>query len=286
MRGDDGDDAVAHAASYTDASVRGANVIRALIVDDEEHAQRGIVSRLRKFTDIEVVGVCGNAREAVEAIRLLAPVLLFLDIQLPGETGFEVLEAIGTDACPLVIFVTAYDRYAMRAFEVRALDYLLKPIDDERFNAAVARAREVLAQRQNAQFRRRLALLLEDVNRSLPCKSAAASSDRLFVRSGGRIIFVSIADIDWIAASGDYVTLHVGKKSWLMRETISAIERQVEPLGFSRIHRSAVVNRERIIELRYHDNGDYRVLLRNGTELKLSRNYYGAFQRLLSPRAE
>jgi len=254
-------------------------------VDDEEHARRGIASRLARVADVAVIGECGTGREAVDSILDLAPGLLFLDVQMPGKSGFGVIHTIGPDACPLVIFVTAYDRYAMRAFEVHALDYLLKPIDDERFHDAVARARETLSLREDAQFRRRLSLLLEDVNRSLPPDSASAHPGRLVVRSAGRIIFVEIEEIDWIGADGDYVTLHVGKKTWLMRETISGIERQVAPLGFARIHRSTLVNRERIVELRYHDNGDHRVVLRDGTELKLSRTYHATYRNLLNPRA-
>ena len=261
-------------------------MIRALIVDDEEHARRGIASRLARLADVEVAGMCANGRDAIESVHLLSPALMFLDIQMPGKDGFEVLREIGAASCPLVIFVTAYDRYAMRAFEVHALDYLLKPLDDERFNAAIDHAREMLAQRDDAQFKQRLTALLAAANRPADPAAADAPPDRLLVRTGSRIIFVRIADIDWIGASGDYVTLHAGGKFWLMRDTITAVERQVAPHGFARIHRSTLVNRDCVAELRYHDNGDYRVLLRDGTTLKLSRNYHAALQRLLKPRFE
>jgi len=257
---------------------------RVIIVDDEELARRGIRTRLQRSGDVEIVAECSNGREAIEAIGRASPDLVFLDVQMPGKTGFDVVEAIGWDAFPHVIFVTAHDRYALRAFEVNALDYLLKPIDDERFDIAFKRARESLTRDRDSDFGRRLAAVIGDATPGKGDGLPASRPDRIVVRSGGRVVFVKLSEIDWVEAAGDYVTLHVGKKSWLLRETITEIERKLEPNGFTRIHRSTVVNLERVGEMRALDNGEYRVLLRDGTELKLSRSYRHALQRLIDGR--
>jgi two-component system LytT family response regulator len=256
-------------------------MIRVVIVDDEELARRGIRTRLQRSRDIEIVAECGNGREAIEAIRRAAPDLVFLDVQMPGKTGFDVIEAIGCETFPHVIFVTAHDRYAIRAFEVSALDYLLKPIDDERFDIALGRARESLARRHDSDVGRRLAAVVGEMASGGNHQSAATRSNRMVVRSGGRVLFVKISEVDWVEATGDYVTLHVGKKSLLLRETITEMEKKLAPDGFARIHRSTIVNLERIAEMRALDNGEYRVLLRDATELKLSRNYRHALARLV-----
>lgn len=258
--------------------------MRVIIVDDEELARRGIRTRLERRGDVDIVAECSNAREAIEAIRRAAPDVVFLDVQMPGKTGFEVVESIGWDVFPHVIFITAHDRYAIQAFEVNALDYLLKPIDDERFDVALQRARESLARDRDSDFGRRLSSVFSQLPGGASGTRHKNRSDRLVVRSGGRVVFVKTAEIDWVEASGDYVTLHVGKKSWLLRETISEIERKLEAAGFTRIHRSTIVNLERVAEMRALDNGEYRVFLRDGTELKLSRNYRHALQRLIDGR--
>jgi two-component system, LytTR family, response regulator len=257
--------------------------IRVVIVDDEELARRGIKTRLQRAGDNEIVAECRNGREAIEAIRRMSPDLVFLDVQMPGKTGFDVIEAIGGEVFPHVIFVTAHDRFAIHAFEVNAVDYLLKPIDDERFDIAFERARESLARDRDSDLGRRLASLLGDVVPDKP-DSRASRADRLVVRSAGRVVFVKIAELDWVEATGDYVTLHAGKKSWLLRETISEMESKLEPYGFARIHRSTLVNLDRVGEMRALDNSEYRILLRDGTELKLSRNYRQALERLLNGR--
>jgi two-component system LytT family response regulator len=249
--------------------------LRALIVDDEELARRGIRSRLERAGDVEVVAECRNGREAVDAIRRHAPDLVFLDVQMPGKDGFDVVASVGAGALPHVIFVTAYDRYALRAFEVHALDYLLKPIDDDRFDAALARARDALARERDGALGRRLASLLGEVGRG------GERPERFVVRSGGRVVFVRAAEIDWVEAAGDYVSLHVGKRAWLLRETMTSIERKLDPERFARIHRSTIVNVERIAEMRSYDNGEYLVRLADGTELKLSRTHRAALQRLV-----
>lgn len=252
--------------------------LRVVIVDDEDLARRGIRSRLQRWPDVEIVAECGNGRQAVDAIRRSNPDLVFLDVQMPGKTGFDVIEAITGTALPYVIFVTAHDRFAIRAFEVNALDYLLKPIDDERFELAFQRARQSLSRDRDSDLGQRLAAVIETIGGNV---GKAKDSDRMVVRSSGRVIFVKTSEIDWVEAAGDYVTLHAGKKSWLMRETISQMETRLQPKGFSRIHRSAIVNTDRIAEMRPLDNGEYRVLLRDGTELRLSRNYRQQLQSLL-----
>ena len=254
-------------------------MIRSVIVDDEELSRRGIRTRLKRAADVEVVAECCNGREAIQAIRRTSPDLVFLDVQMPGKTGFDVIEAAGWRTVPHIIFVTAHDRYAIRAFEIRALDYLLKPIDDERFDIALQRAREALACDRDSDLGRRFADALSGLA-ARESKDLSTRPERIVVRSGGRVVFVKTAELDWIEAAGDYVMLHAGKKSWLHRETISGMETQLECSGFARIHRSTLVNLERVSEMRSLDNGEYRVLLHDGVALKLSRNYRQAVQRL------
>jgi len=255
--------------------------MRVVIVDDEELARRGIRTRLQRSPDIEIVAECSNGREAIEAIRCTSPDLVFLDVQMPGKTGFDVIEAVGCEAFPHVIFVTAHDQYAIRAFEVNALDYLLKPIDDERFDTALRRARESFARHHDSNVGRRLVSVLGEMGMAGNRRPTETRSNRMVVRSGGRVLFVKTSEVDWVEATGDYVTLHIGKKSLLLRETITAMERKLGSDGFTRIHRSAIVNLGQIVEMRALDNGEYRVLLRDATELKLSRNYRHALPRLI-----
>jgi two-component system LytT family response regulator len=252
--------------------------LRVVIVDDEELARRGIRTRLQRLSDVEIVAECGNGRQAIDAIRRYAPNLVFLDVQMPGKTGFDVIEEVGWEAFPYVIFVTAHDQYAIQAFEVNALDYLLKPIDDERFDLAFQRTRDTLARDRDRDLGQRLASVLGDIGAN---GARSRQPERIVVRSAGRVVFVKTAEIDWVEAAGDYVTLHVGKKSWLLRETIAEMDRKLQANGFTRIHRSAIVNTERIGEMHPLDNGEYRLFLRDGTELKLSRSYRHQLQGLL-----
>ena len=253
--------------------------IRAIIVDDEELARRGIRGLAQQAGDIEIVSECGNGREAIEAIRTSAPDLVFLDIQMPGRGGFEVIEAIGAARFPQVIFVTAYDQYALKAFEVSALDYLLKPIDEPRFLRALARARAVLSRERDSDLGRRLGQLLTEVHHTPPAV-AAALTDRIPIKTRGRVVVVRVADIDWVEADGDYVTLHVGEKTWLLRETIATAEARLAPARFVRIHRSTLVNADRVREMRPLSKGEFALILADGTELKLSRNYRDAIARV------
>lgn len=257
--------------------------IRALIVDDEPLARRGILARLARARDVEVVGECGGGREAVRAIRELAPDLVFLDVQMPGLDGFGVVETVGPDRMPLTIFVTAYDQHAIRAFEAQAFDYLLKPIDEERFDRAMERARRRLAERREGALGRRLAAVLAEAGepvRGAKSEAGDGRTERFLIPARGRVVPVASDDVDWIEAAGDYVRLHVGQTSHLLRETMKGIEEQLDPGPFVRIHRSTIVNVERIRELRPHFNREYVVVLHDGTELKLSRGYRDRFDAL------
>jgi two-component system, LytTR family, response regulator len=221
-------------------------LLKVLIVDDEPIARRGIRKQLEYASDIEIVGECANGREAVRAIREQSPGLVFLDVQMPEMDGFSVLQSLKMERMPAVIFVTAYDRYALRAFEVNAVDYLLKPFDAERFQTALHRAR---IQIQNNDFATRLLGLLETITTRQNCV------DRLVIKSSGRIFFLSVEEIDWIEAADNYVRLHVNRDSHLLRETVNGLESKLDPEKFLRIRRSVIVNISRIKELQPLFNG-------------------------------
>ena len=239
--------------------------VKTLIVDDEPLARERLASLLAAEQDIEIVGQCRDGEEAVTAIHDHSPDLVFLDVQMPHMNGFEVIEAVGLERMPLVIFVTAYDQHALRAFQVKALDYLLKPFDRERLTDALQRARKQIEREETGDLGRRLMALVKDLRKDQP------RSDRLVVKSGGRLFFLRADEIDWIEAAGNYVRLHVGTTSHLLRETMNAIEARLDPEKFFRIHRCRIVNMERIQELQPWLNGEYAVLLRTGTRLTLSR---------------
>lgn len=240
---------------------------KVLVVDDEPLARERLTTLLSQEPDVELVGPARDGEEAITAIHDDSPDLVFLDVQMPQMNGFDVIEAVGSDKMPLVIFVTAYDQHALKAFQVRALDYLLKPFDRERFTDALQRARKQLERDENGDLGRRLLALVKDLRRDQP------RSDRLVVKSGGRLFFLRADEIDWVEAAGNYVRLHVGPASHLLRETMNAIEGRLDPEKFFRIHRSRIVNMERIQELQPWLNGEYAVLLRTGTRLTLSRGY-------------
>lgn len=239
--------------------------IRAVIVDDEPLGRTVIREMLRGEPDIELVGEAANGHEALELLSRTQPALLFLDVQMPEVDGFDLLGAL--DTLPLVIFVTAYDQYAVRAFEVHALDYLLKPFDRERFGKAVQRAKEQLRQAQHTAVNERILALLEAQKAQTPYL------ERLVIKHQGRVFFLKTADLDWVEAEGNYVKLHVGPTAYLLRETLSHLETQLDPQQFARLHRSHLVNLDRIRELQPWSHGEYRVLLHDGTELTLSRTY-------------
>jgi two-component system LytT family response regulator len=241
---------------------------RVLIVDDEPLARERLRTLLQEEPGFEIVGEAGDGTTGAESILALQPDLVFLDVQMPGADGFDVIDAVGPDKMPFVVFVTAYDRYALRAFDVHALDYLLKPFDRERFKQALARARQQLDRNNNnGEIERRLAAIVHDL------KPAKARTDRFVVKSGGRIFFVRTSEIDWIEAAGNYVKLHVGNDSHLIRETMNAVETKLSPELFVRIHRCHIVNIEQVRELQPWFNGEYVVFLKNGTRLTLSRGY-------------
>ena len=240
---------------------------RVVIADDEPLARERLRMLLDGQDGIEVVAECQDGTQAIETIRRLRPDLAFLDVQMPGATGFEVVAALDQDRLPLVVFVTAFDKYALRAFDVHALDYLLKPFDRERFRQALGRARDQLDRPVNGDLRRRLL----DLVRTL--EPAPVKMDRFVIKSGGRVFFVRADEIDWIESAGNYVKLHVGADTHLLRETMNAVEAQLPPDTFYRVHRCHIVNIERVKELQPWFNGEYVVILRTGAKLTLSRGY-------------
>lgn len=243
--------------------------IRALIVDDEELARERIRRFLEGEGDIAIVGECGDGLEAIETICELEPDLVFLDIQLPELDGFGVLEQLGLDNLPAVIFVTAYDEHALKAFDFSALDYLLKPYNRERFSRALERARAELKADSSgaADLNRQLLSLLRHV------KPEHKHLERLIIKEGGRVFFLRTNDVDWVAAEGNYVRIRAGKESHLMRETMNHLASRLDPDKFLRIHRSTLVHIERVKELYPMFGGEYTVILHDNTELTLSRTY-------------
>jgi len=237
--------------------------MRVLIVDDEPLARRAVRTMLRPHPDVEIAGECEGGAEAIAAIQAIVPDLIFLDVQMPEVDGFAVLEAVGWRRLPHVVFVTAYDRYAVRAFEVRAVDYLLKPFDRERFDAALRNARRQFAA---PDWDERIRALLHETR-------GCEHLQRFIVKGEGRVFFIPAADVDWIEAQGNYVNLHGLGRACLFREAMSGLEARLDPRKFRRINRSAIVNIESIHELRPRFHGDYEVILKDGRVLKLSHRY-------------
>jgi two-component system, LytTR family, response regulator len=250
-------------------------MIRALIVDDEPLGRRRIRDLLEAEPDLAIVGECANGEEALREIERGDPDLVFLDVQMPGVDGFGVVAGLQPAHRPLIVFVTAYDEYALRAFDAAAIDYLLKPFDDERFRESLARARASLA----GSARRSEGEALQRLLRSLGPEPAFAA--RLVVRSGPKNIFVRTADLDWISADGKYVRLHTGGRSHLVRDTLTSLLSRLDPRVFCRIHRSMAVNVERIREIETYSREEYVVVLHDGTRLTSGRSYRGAIQVLL-----
>jgi two-component system, LytTR family, response regulator len=245
---------------------------RTIVVDDEPLARERLLKLLRASPEIEVAGEAANGREALQLIRKERPALAFLDVQMPELDGFGVLAELAHDERPAVVFVTAFDKFALKAFDVHAIDYLLKPFDKERFETALRRALDHLARKQPGEIHQQLSALLSEIR-------PAQTNDRIAVKGDGRVLFVKTGDIDWIEAADNYVSLHVGKESHMLRETMTALESRL-PKQFLRISRSTIVNTERIKELQPLFHGEYTVILRDGTKLTLSRSHRDKLQQL------
>ena len=234
-----------------------ATPVRIVIVDDEPLARASLVALLERDSETEVVGECGSGTEAIEKIRALRPELIFLDVQMPGCDGFDVLEQLGAATPKAVVFVTAFDRYALKAFEAEALDYLLKPFDDARFHRVLERAKATVRDRKPQHF-------------------------RLMIKSAGRVTILRSEEIDWIEAADYYACLHVSGKTHLIRRSLADLEEELEPFRFCRIHRSTIVNLERVAGMQLDSNGEYEVVLRGGACLRLSRTYRETLQSKLT----
>jgi len=250
-----------------------ADKIKTLIVDDEPLARRNLRLLLERDSQIEIIGECRNGKEAVKAIEAARPDLIFLDIQMPEMDGFDVLDKVGPEHAQAIVFVTAFDQYALKAFEVHALDYLLKPYDDLRFTQALQRAKSQIETREIGKVSKRLLSLLEERESQKELSTQQRPYlTRLMIKLASRVVLLKVDEIDWIEADGNYAKLHVGKKAHLLREKMHDLETQLDPRRFVRIHRSIIVNLERIKELHPHFNGDYIVVLEDGRQLKLSRS--------------
>lgn len=243
--------------------------IRVLVIDDEELGRKKIVRMLKEDRDIEIIGESAGGPEALPMISEMKPDLLFLDIQMPGMDGFDLLRQASATYTPFVIFVTAYDQHALRAFQVHALDYLMKPFDRERFQEALQRAKAQVRQKRNGEISRKILAMLDEPKTGQP----HAGRERFMVKAGGRISFLRADEIDWIEAQGDYVRLNSAGKRYLLREKIGDLEDQLSPDKFLRIHRSTIVNIERIKEMQALYYGEYAVILQDGTRLTLSRSF-------------
>lgn len=250
--------------------------IRALIVDDEPLARRRIRSLLAHDSGVDVIGECSDGYNAVSSISDLNPDLVFLDIQMPRMDGFEVIKTIGPERMPTVIFVTAYDQYALKAFEVNALDYLLKPYDRRRFQKTLERAKASISGLQSGNVNNQLLSLLGNLRREREIP------DRFIIKSGGRVVFLRVEEIDWMCAVGNYVRLQVGRDSHMMRETMTGMEAKLNPDSFMRIHRSTIVNLDRVKEVQPWAKGEYVVIMRDGARLIMSRRYRERLNELLN----
>jgi two-component system LytT family response regulator len=258
--------------------------IKTLIVDDEYQARKGLRALLAAEPDIEVISECSNGQQAIDEIRQLAPDLAFLDVQMPDKNGFDVLAALDHERAPALVFITAYDQYALKAFEFSALDYLLKPFTDERFRQAVERARQQCRQRRTQHLSQQLLLLLEH-NQSAARSDGAAQAEplrRFFIKTGGEVHFVSVDEVDWLEADSYCTRIHMGKKTHLLRGNLGGFEARLDPKKFTRINRSAIINLSRVQSLKSWFHRECLVVLSSGIELKVS----GAYRRRLEQQLE
>jgi two-component system, LytTR family, response regulator len=264
--------------------------LRTLLVDDEALSRRGLELRLRMAGDIEIIGQCSNGREALLAIRDQKPDLVFLDIQMPGLSGFDVLAELQPHELPMIVFVTAYDRFAVQAFEARAIDYVLKPVDDARLAATLTHVRELTEQRAAVAERNQLVHLLADLRGSGEIGTAESPATQsphwLPIRNGRETVRVPVQSIEWVDAAGDYLCIHASGQTHILRATMREMENLLDPRLFQRVHRSTIVNLTRVKSLRAHMNGEYFLRLEGGQELKLSRTYRDKVEYFLKrPRA-
>jgi two-component system, LytTR family, response regulator len=248
--------------------------LRALTVDDEPLTRRALRRLLQPHTDVELIAECADGEAAMTVIATQQPDLVFLDVQMPEMDGFEVVQRVGLDNMPVTIFVTAYDRYALQAFDVNAIDYLLKPISRERFERALARARQRIAGDLNRDELRRV---VAELGQSQAQRRLA---ERIAVSVEGRVVFLHTSDIDWIEGDGNYARLHLGARQYEIRETLTSLTQKLDPLDFVRIHRSTIVNVRKIREIHRWFHGHHVVVLENGTELRVSRYQRGIARRL------
>ena len=268
-----------------------ARRLRTLLVDDEALSRRGLELRLRVANDIDIVGQCSNGREALEAIREQRPDLVFLDIQMPGLSGFDVLAQLQPHELPMIVFVTAYDRFAVQAFEARAIDYVLKPVDDARLAAMLLHVRELMEQRTAVTERNQLVNLLAELRGSSEIEPGEPSTPErapnwLPIRNGRETVRVPVQAIEWVDAAGDYLCIHASGHTHILRATMREMENLLDPRLFQRVHRSTIVNLTRVKSLRAHMNGEYFLRLEGGQELKLSRTYRDKVEYFLKrPRA-
>ena len=268
-----------------------SDTLKTIIVDDEPLARRGLRLRLDAIGDVEILAECGNGREAKEKILELRPDVVFLDIQMPGISGLELVQLLPREELPQVVFVTAYDQYAVEAFEVNAVDYVLKPIEEERLEMALQRVRAKLGSENLAAQREQLLEAVADLTHespeSLEEKLAAGElggsryPEKIAIKDSGKITLVPSRDIDWIDAAGDYMCVHANGETHVMRITMKELEQQLDPKIFQRIHRSTIVNLQRVQEICAHINGEYHLVLNNGERLKMSRSYKNKVQHFI-----
>jgi len=266
--------------------------IRTLLVDDEPLALRGLELRLKGYDDIEIIGTCANGREAIRKIRAERPALVFLDIQMPGFDGFAVVKALAKEEMPLIIFATAYDHYAIKAFEAHAQDYLLKPIDEDRLLEAIIKVRKSIQERLTIEQNAKLVNLIRSMDNPPTLELSKITNSQgpildnhyethLYIKDRGQISRVDISTIEWIDAASDYMCLHAEGKTHILRETMKNMEKRLNPELFQRVHRSTIINISKVTKLRSTNGGKYRITLESGAELPVSRNYRTILARFL-----
>ncbi|MCF6216800.1 MAG: LytTR family DNA-binding domain-containing protein [Emcibacter sp.] len=266
--------------------------VRTLLVDDEPLALRGLELRLAAYEDIEIIGSCANGREAIKKIRSERPDLVFLDIQMPGFDGFAVVKALAKEQMPVIIFATAFDQYAIKAFETHALDYLLKPIDEDRLQEAINKVRTAIQERITIEQNAKLINLIRtmdnpptfELSEIMNAQTAAADNHyetHLHIKDRGQITRVDIAKIEWVEAAGDYMCLHAEGKTHILRETMKNMEKRLDPEIFQRVHRSTIINISQVTSLELMNGGKYQITLQSGAKLPVSRNYRDVIARFL-----